>query len=109
MATETDDAIAVRIAQQVATLEDVDPIDLEPPLYEVVDVDALEALCGGPTSHEPFTGSVSFDYRGYTITVDHEGSIDVLATTANPVDAGRDPTGVSGGSSADDGRLVGEQ
>lgn len=105
----TDDALGVQIAQQIATLEDIDPVELEPPLHDVVDVDALESLFGGgPTSHDAFTGSVSFDYRGYTVTVDHEGTIDV---TRSPTPAQSRPgqTGATGGPSVGDARLVNKQ
>jgi hypothetical protein len=63
----------------VATKEDVAPEELSPPLYDVVDPQALDRLFdstarvqrGGP-------GRVAFRYLGYTIRVRADGDVEVV-------------------------------
>mgnify|MGYP006294201653 CR=1 FL=1 len=57
------------VLYEVAEQEDVQPEDLNPPLFEVVDPDALDALFKGDT------GRVSFEYHGYAVTVDHSATV----------------------------------
>lgn len=61
------------IAERIAEREGLTPIDLQPPLYESIDTDALESLL--ESSNEKI--SVSFTYQGYTIHVDGTGSVQV--------------------------------
>ncbi len=53
----------------VADREGVDLTELKTPLNDVVDADALDAL------FRDGTGQVTFDYGGYTVTVDHAGDV----------------------------------
>ena len=77
----------VRIAQRIAAHEGVDAADLDPTVHDAVDVDALEQLIRSqPHERTDFTGSVSFPYREYTVTVDHTGAVSVTPTTADPAD-----------------------
>ncbi|PSP78628.1 hypothetical protein BRC81_07350 [Halobacteriales archaeon QS_1_68_20] len=60
----------------VADAEGVDPVDLDRPLYDAVDPDALDALfrtdvADGVDCH------VQFRYYGYEITVHGDGSLDL--------------------------------
>lgn len=81
----------VRIAQRIAAHEGVDAAALNPPLYDVVDVDALEKLINSqPHEQTEFIGVVSFDYCGNTVTVDHTGAVSVTSLTAEDHDS--DPT-----------------
>ncbi|WP_246999256.1 HalOD1 output domain-containing protein [Halosolutus gelatinilyticus] len=74
-------SLHVRIAQRIAACEDVDAAALDPPLHAVVDADALENLIGShPHERRDFTGTVSFTYRNYTVTVDHTGAVSVAAS-----------------------------
>jgi hypothetical protein len=57
------------VLSEVAQQEDVQPEDLNPPLFEVVDPDALDGLFKGDT------GRVSFEYHGYSVTVDHSANV----------------------------------
>lgn len=59
------------ILESVAEREDVDPLDL-PPLGDVVDTDALNALLRGRTMV-----SASFEYCGYEVHVDSEGGVSI--------------------------------
>ncbi|WP_083909400.1 HalOD1 output domain-containing protein [Natronococcus amylolyticus] len=57
----------IEIVNRVADMEEQDPLDL-PPLYDSVDVDALDRLSK--------SSKVQFNYVGYDITVD-SGTITV--------------------------------
>jgi len=53
------------VLDEVADEERTNPIELDPPLYEVIDPDALDALfCDGR-----FDGEVEFTYLGYRVHV----------------------------------------
>ena len=56
------------VVHEVAEQEDVQPEDLNPPLFEAVDPDALDGLLKN-------TGTVSFEYHGYVVTVDHSANV----------------------------------
>ena len=62
------------IVTAVASARDVDPFDLNPPLGEVVDPDALDALFAG---RPETTGTVTFDYAGHAVQVHSDGRVDV--------------------------------
>jgi hypothetical protein len=64
------DSVVHEIAAGVASLEDTTPNDL-PPLYEVIDTEALEDLFRGGR------GRVVFEYRGYEVTVYHDHSVEI--------------------------------
>ncbi|MHC3436696.1 HalOD1 output domain-containing protein [Natrialbaceae archaeon A-gly3] len=72
-----DEPLDVRIACRIAAHEETDPMTLDPPLHEAVDVDALEALLQSPHDGIDFAGTVSFEYCGYTVTVEHTGAVSV--------------------------------
>ena len=78
------DPLDVRIATRIAAHEETDPMTLDPPLHEAVDIDALEALFHSPNDRTDFAGTVSFEYCGYTVTVEHTGETSV----ASPTDGG---------------------
>lgn len=75
------ESIIERVLQTVAAYENVPTTEL-PPLFEVVDPDALAGIFasprGGPRRTE---GTVTFPYNGYQITVSADGSI-----AADPLD-----------------------
>ena len=58
-------AVSTRIVESVAAAEGVDPLSLSPPLGDVLDVGALDALC-----EEGSDVTVSFVAWGHHITVD---------------------------------------
>jgi hypothetical protein len=58
-------AVSTRIVESVAAAEGVDPLSLSPPLGDVLDVGALDALC-----EERSDVTVSFVAWGHRITVD---------------------------------------
>lgn len=57
------------VIMEVAERNETPPEELNPPLYDVIDPEALESIFRGET------GEVSFEYHGYVVTVDHEGSV----------------------------------
>lgn len=63
--------VPLRILERIANREGVTPIDMHPPLYQSIDMDALESLLESGDA----TLSVSFVYRGYTVSVDGSGSV----------------------------------
>ncbi|MCU4743248.1 HalOD1 output domain-containing protein [Natronoglomus mannanivorans] len=74
--TRTHDPISVRVVTAVAEAAGTDPIDLEPPLYHSVDPEALDRLlCTG------LDGQIRFEYRGYTVTVQGDGTVSVDGVT----------------------------
>lgn len=69
--------VSERIVKAVATVRDVDPIDL-PPLYEVIDPDALDRLFPqGETPNRNSASRLIFTMADCTVVVDGTGYIDV--------------------------------
>lgn len=66
------EAVIMQVAEQNGT----PPEELNPPLYDVIDSEALESIFRGET------GEVSFEYHGYVVTVDHEGSVSLQPATS---------------------------
>jgi len=64
--------LCVEIVEAVASEAGVDPLALSPPLYDVVDTDALHRLIATGTNV-----SVGFDYAGYAVAVDGDGAVTV--------------------------------
>lgn len=67
------DSVVSEIVSAVAAREGIDPIDLRPPLYTVVDTDSLETLF---RDAEPSV-AVTFGYRDWEITIPRDGPIRV--------------------------------
>lgn len=68
-----DGSLSNAVVQAVADADGVDETELEKPLADVIDPDALDRL------FRDSTGSLSFRYLGYTVNVDHSGTVDVVA------------------------------
>lgn len=68
------DELSTDVITAIADEEGVDPMDLEPPLYEVVDLDALEMLFDRDADVE---GRFVFSYNGYDVTVTSGGEVSV--------------------------------
>ncbi len=63
--------VSETVVAAVAEYKRVDVFDLDPPLYEAIDPDALDAL------FREGEGDVRFDHWGCTVTVDHDGVVTV--------------------------------
>jgi CheY-like chemotaxis protein len=69
---------SVAVVEAVAAREDVDPVELLPPLGEVVDTEALDGLFAPqPSTADSAVESATLTYRGYTVTVDGDGRVSV--------------------------------
>lgn len=60
-----DERLSEAVISAVATAEDSDPMALDPPLYDAIDPDALDALFQSPR----VAGRMAFRYHGRTVTV----------------------------------------
>lgn len=77
------ESVTHTVITAVARYEGVDPASLTPPLFDVVDPDALDALCGG--THGCGTPvRCTFTYRGHRIEVESSGSVTVRDYAAEP-------------------------
>jgi hypothetical protein len=74
-----DDELPLQILERIAKREGVTPVDMHPPLYESVDMDALHSLLASGNA----TLSVSFVYRGYTISVSGTGDVQITEPTSD--------------------------
>lgn len=79
MAVDSSD-VTVEIVSAIADREGIEPMDLEPPLYDAIDPDALTAIMNVDPATEL---TLSFNYVGYRVTViaDEEPVVEV-----NPLD-----------------------
>ena len=78
------DSIPLAIIDALATAADVDPMDL-PPLYEVVDPDAIERLFSSNDRSDPGNMVLSFQVREWNVFLSGEGRIRVCDAT-HPTD-----------------------
>lgn len=65
------------VVESIAREEDVDPLNLEVPLYEAIDPDALDALF--QSDDDAFSGRITFEYYGYEVTVSDAGHVSLDA------------------------------
>lgn len=88
---ETDEPVIIQIVEQVAAQKGVDPLALHPPLHDVIDTDALEALFRSAKRGDvPSTVTLEFVYQGYTVRVDSGGHVHVSESSGIGVEAGSD-------------------
>jgi hypothetical protein len=76
----SDDELVTTLAEAIADAKDVDPLDSAkmPPLYESLDIAALEDTFLGPTGADKTPqdgGFVEFHYTGYKVTLRADGWI----------------------------------
>ncbi|MFC5973009.1 HalOD1 output domain-containing protein [Halomarina salina] len=64
------------VVEAVAAEKGVDPLSLKPPLYDVLDPEALDALYDA-TSETSSHVQVVFSYADCTVTVNANGTVDV--------------------------------
>jgi len=67
--------LSTRVTAEVAAREGVDPVELERPLYDAVDVDALEALVESAGRGPQSEVEITFTYYGYDVVVDETGDV----------------------------------
>jgi hypothetical protein len=67
------------VVEEIARHKGVPPVRLHPPLYSVIDPDALDAvLADGPSRDDSFPLIVSFEYDGCVIHVDSTRHVEVV-------------------------------
>ncbi|NGM70538.1 hypothetical protein G6M89_16275 [Natronolimnobius sp. AArcel1] len=67
---------SLRVLERIAEADGVDLVDMEPPLHDVVDTDALDRLFESTHQDGPIRrGSVSFRYREHDVTVHADGRV----------------------------------
>lgn len=67
---------SLRVVETVANAEGVDPTELEPPLYDAVDPNAINDLFAATTApNASRNGRLTFRYRGYDVTVRSDGTV----------------------------------
>lgn len=62
------------VVESVARHKGTEELELDPPLYEVLDPDALDVLFTG-RGKSGCTGRISFEYSGCTVTVSSTGHV----------------------------------
>lgn len=60
--------LSIQVIQAVADHKGIDPLELSTPLFYSIDPEALDSL------FQDTTGHLTFEYDGYTVTVDSSGS-----------------------------------
>lgn len=70
---QTGDTPSIQVVTQVASTEGIDPVELTPPLHDVVDPDALDAFVRRADAE----ATIEFSYRGHSVCVDGTGHVAV--------------------------------
>ena len=93
---EDPEAVSREVVESVAAARDTDPLDL-PPLYEVVDPDALNRLFDYDQTTTPAPACVRFRMADCNVVVHRDGTVEVTAdpTTATVPSAEPDATGTA--------------
>lgn len=76
---ERDDSVSTTIIEGVAAVTDTPETDLDPPLYEIMDPDALDNLCQ-PLNDDVLrdgSGQLTLSLHGCTVTLDWSGRIKI--------------------------------
>lgn len=68
--TDGSEPLSSAVVSTIARHEGVDPVNLDPPLYETIDPDALDGLF---RNGDESTVELTFRYNGSEVTVDSGG------------------------------------
>lgn len=69
-------SITTRVVKRIAIMEGVDPLELQPPLYSIIDIDAVEDLfASAADDRSDGTISVEFEYQGYQVTIESDDEV----------------------------------
>lgn len=75
------------IVEEVAAAEGVDPLELQPPLFEAIDTDALDSLIDSADVHT----TLQFTYCEYKVTIDGNCNVDLDPVSGEPDPAKIEP------------------
>lgn len=70
--SQTTTRISVDVINTIAAVTERDPLTMNPPLYDVIDTDALDRLF-----EQSDSASVEFEYDGHEVHIDSEGTVRV--------------------------------
>lgn len=74
------ETVSRAIVEAIADAKGVSPVDLQPPLYEAVDPDALEQFVASVHDRPNTTDlRVTFTYAGHEVTVSGDGDVSIEA------------------------------
>jgi len=74
---QTRPGITNRVIDAIAEKENVDPTAMDPPLADVIDPDALEALLRYEPAPDGVDLEVQFTYRGHDVVVSRNEDVEV--------------------------------
>jgi hypothetical protein len=78
------DSLTTTVVEKVADRESVEPTELSPPLYEVIDPDAVNAIfADSDTGRSSGEGRIEFSYCGYQVVVRSDGQVSVRKPDAS--------------------------
>ncbi|RBI59926.1 hypothetical protein DMJ13_19680 [halophilic archaeon] len=70
--------LSTAVVKAIAEREGIDPLDMDPPLYDVIDLDALNTLFARPADvRDARPEEVVFEYNGYEVEVTSDGDVHV--------------------------------
>lgn len=72
-------AASSRVVAALASARNTEPRNVDPPLYETIDADALDTIVDSATDIE-----LSFEHDGHTVVVRADGSVAVDGTVHAP-------------------------
>ncbi len=75
------ESLSLKIVEEIAKREGVQPEELSPPIHYAIDTDALDSLYQ-LSDGERNPSKVEFVYKGYSITVESTGEIELEKQTA---------------------------
>jgi hypothetical protein len=79
--------LSTKVSTEIAAREGVDPLELDEPLYDVIDVGALERLVETAGRRDDGEFEVEFTYYGYDVVVDESGEVTVSGNPSAVGDA----------------------
>ncbi len=82
------DPVSIRVVEAVAAREEIDPLEMSPPLHDSIDPAALDALFEPTRTGERTPGTVTFRFHGYRVRVESDGSIDLEDDSDTERDSG---------------------
>ncbi|AHG02241.1 hypothetical protein HALLA_20280 (plasmid) [Halostagnicola larsenii XH-48] len=71
-----EELMSLRVVEKVANREGVPSSELSPPIYDVIDTDALDSLYGS-TPDSRVQPTLEFTYKGYFVHIDSTGQVHV--------------------------------